>query len=130
MPYRTSHSKRQHFDVLADGSHILLGNSRMFDSTYLVADADSMKVLDEGVVLAVDSTTSKYVPYSLGASYGTGSGTPVCITTTHYDMTYGACPVTGVTHAVLLEDYCVIYGGAKGTISAAVKTALPNILWK
>jgi len=130
MPYRTSHTKRQHFDVLAEGSPNLVGYSRMFDSTYLAIDADYMYVLDEGVVVAVDSTTNKYVPYSLGASYGTGSDTAVGVTTTHYDMTFGATAIAPTVHAVLLEDYCTIFGGAKGTISAAVKTALNNIMWK
>ena len=130
MPFRTSHQKRQHFAVLAQAEPNTLGKSRMFDSTYLAEDADYMKVLDEGTVVAVDSTTGKYVPYSLGASYGTGSDTPVGVVTQHYDMTYGAKAIAPTIEAVLLEDYCVIFGGAKGTITDAVKTALNNIMWK
>ena len=130
MPFRTSHQKRQHFDVLAEAQPLSIERSRVFDSSYLAIDADYMYVLDEGTVVAVDSTTSKYVPYSLGASYGTGSDTPVGVTITHYDMTYGAQAIAPAVHATLLEDYCQIYGGAKGTISAAVKTALPLIMWR
>lgn len=130
MPFRTSHQKRQHFAVLAQDEPLVVGRSRAFDSTYLSADADYMKVLDEGTVVAVDSTTSKYVPYSAGASYGTGSDTPVGITTQPYDMTYGYRDIAPAVMAVLLEDYCQIYGSGRGSINSTVKTALPLIIWK
>lgn len=130
MPFRTSHQKRQHFSVLAQDEPLVVGRSRNFDSSYLAIDADYMYVLDEGVVVAVDSTTSKYVPYSAGASYGTGSDTPVGITTQHYDMTYGAKAIAPAINAVLLEDYCQIYGSGRGSIDSTVKTALPLIMWK
>jgi hypothetical protein len=130
MPFRTSHEKRQHFSVLAQDQPLVQTTNREFDRSYLAIDADYMYVLDEGVVVAVDSTTSKYVPYSAGASYGTGSDTAVGITTMHYDMTYGAKFIAPAIQAVLLEDYCQIYGSGRGSISAAVKTALPLLMWR
>lgn len=128
MPYRTSRTKRQHLDPLVN-DHYLVGDSRMFDSTYLAADSNGDKYLYAGCVLAVDSSTSKYVPYNVSASYGTGSDTAICVTKDMYDMTLGAKAVTGVVHGQLIEERCYIFGGATGTITSAVKTALKNIMW-
>ena len=116
-------------EVLADTSVKSVGKSRMFDSAYLSADANYEKWLYPGTPLAVHSTTAKYVPYSAAASYGTGSDTPVVVTTEPYDMTYGACAVTGIWSGKLIQDNCQLFGGALGTIPAAVKSALTNIEW-
>ncbi len=46
-----------------------------------------------------------------------------------HDVTYGDKLIAPVWHAVLIEEKCFLYGGALGTIPAAVKTALDDIEW-
>lgn len=129
MPVRPSYTRRQHYDVLGIGPHTRDPNNRMFDSTYLSADANNEKWLYAGTALAVDSSTSKYVPYSATAAYGTGSDTPVGFTETPYDMTLGDVAVQVVVSGAMKEDYCLVFGGALGTVPSGVKTTLSNLIW-
>lgn len=129
MPVRPTYTRRQHYEVLAIGPHTRDPNNRLFDSTYLVADANNEKWLYAGTVAAVDSTTDKYVPYSSTAAYGTGSNTPVGVFETPYDMTLGDVAVQVLIQGAVKENYCLIFGGALGTISGTVKTALPRLMW-
>jgi hypothetical protein len=102
----------------------------MIDQSYADLDATlHERWLYEGIVLAVNHTTQQFVPYNAAGSYGLGSDEPACVTTEPYDMTYGSKVVTGVHHAQLIERNCYLYGGPRGTIPAAVKTALQQINW-
>ncbi len=128
MPFRTERTHRQSFDVLRD-IHFSKGADRIFDSTYLTENAYGEKYIYPGLVIAVCTGTSKFVPYSAGASYGLGSDTAVGVTHILYNMTYGDKIVSGIWHGTLREDYCYVYGGALGTIAAGIKTALDDIQW-
>lgn len=128
MPFRTAYTRKVHLEVLAD-PHYYTYESRFFDRTYVPEDANGERWLYAGMVMALNHTTSKFVPYSSTASYGSGSDTPVAVNTEPYDMTFGEKVVTGVDHAKLVEQYCYLYGGARGTIPSAVKTSLAQITW-
>jgi hypothetical protein len=109
--------------------HYSPGKSRLFDRTYLVDDSNNERWVYEGLVVAVDSTSSKYVPYSSTASYGTGSDTAVGVLVERYNLTLGDKAVAPAWHANMVEDYCYIFGAALGSIPAAVKTSLDDIEW-
>ncbi len=128
MPYRTTFTRMQHLEVLAS-PHFDTYESRFFDRTYVPEDTNGERWLYAGMVMGLNHATGKFAPYSSGASYGAGTDTPVCVNTEPYDMTFGEKIATGVFHAQLVEANCYLYGGARGTIPAAVKTALQQIQW-
>lgn len=129
MPIRTTRRHRQPLTVLRD-NHFSQLTSRDFDAgTYIADDSYSEKWVYAGIIVALDSTSSKYVPYSVGASYGTGSDTAVGVLHETYEMTYDDRLVAPVWHGVCIESRCFIYGGAVGTVSNAVKSALDDIEW-
>jgi len=129
MAFRTTRKHRQPLTVLRD-NHFSLRESREFDaSTYIAENSYHEKWVYAGIVVAKDSSTNKYVPYNASAAYGTGSDTPVGVLHETYDMTYGNRLVAPVWHGVFIESRCFVYGGAVGTVPAAVKTALDDITW-
>lgn len=129
MPFRSSRSAlRPELNILRDMHYSPL-KSRMFDRTYLADDSNNERWAYEGLVVAVDSSTSKYVPYSSTASYGTGRDTAIGVLVERYNMTLGDKPVAPTWHAIVVEDYCYVQGAALGSIPAAVKTALDDIEW-
>jgi hypothetical protein len=128
MPYISTRQRMVHLQPLAS-QHYDTYESRMFDRTYLEDDVNNERWLYAGCVIALDHPAGTFVPYSAAASYGVGSDTPVAITKEPYDMTEGAKAVTGVFHARMVEQYCYLYGGARGVIPAAVKAALTQVSW-
>jgi len=128
MPFRTSRTHRQKYNVLRD-LHFSPMSSRFLDRSYIAADTYQNRYVYPGMIVALDSSTSKYVPYSAGASYGTGSDTAIGVLVNFHDLTAGEKLIAPVWHAIVLEDYCFVYGGALGTVPAAVKTALDDIEW-
>jgi hypothetical protein len=128
MPHYTSITHRPDYDVLRDNHYSTL-KSRMLDSSYIAADQYGIKTVYAGMIVAVDSSTSKYVPYSAGASYGTGSDTAVGVLKERYNVTWTDVPVAPFWHGTAIEEFCFVYGGALGTVPSAVKTALDDIEW-
>ena len=129
MPIRSTRTHQWHLTVLRD-NHFSRREDRLFDAaTYIAANAYGEKIVYAGLIVAVDSTSGKFVPYNASAAYGTGSDTAVGVLDEPYDMTYDDYMVEPVWHGVLIEDNCYVYGGALGTVPAAVKTALSAILW-
>ena len=128
MPFKTTFTRMIHLEVLAS-PHFDTYESRFFDRTYVPEDTNGERWLYAGMVMALNHATQKFVPYSSGASYGAGTDTPVMVNTEPYDMTFGEKVVTGTFHAQLVERNCYLYGGARGVIPAAVKTALQQIQW-
>ena len=129
MPIRTSRTHRWNLTVLRD-NHFSKRESRYFDAaTYIAANNYQEKWVYAGLIVALDSTSNKYVPYNASAAYGTGSDTAVGILHETYDMTYDDYMVEPVWHGVLIEDHCFVYGGALGTVPSAVKTSLDDIQW-
>ncbi len=130
MPFRTTFTRMIHLEVLAS-PHFDTYESRFFERTYVPEDTNGERFLYAGMVIALNHATQKFVPYNATASYGAGSDVPVMVNTEPYDMTFGEKVITGVFHAMLVEANCYLYGGARGTIPAAVKaaTALTQIQW-
>lgn len=129
MPHITSITHRNDYNVLRDNHYSTL-KSRMFDSSYIVADQYGIKTIYAGLVVAVDSSSSKYVPYhATPGTYGTGCDTAIGVLKERYDLTFADKAVAPVWHATLVEEWCYQYGGAIGTIAAAVKASLDDIEW-
>lgn len=128
MLIRSSRTHRVPRTVLRD-NHFVKRESRWFDSSYIAANEYLEKYVYAGMILAVDSGTGYYVPYNVSAAYGTGSDTAVGVLHEDYDMSYAGYMVEAVWHGTLIESLCFIYGGAIGTVSNAVKTALDDIVW-
>jgi len=110
--------------------HKTVGESLMFESSYITYNQDNERWIYAGLLVAKHSTTGKYVPYNASASYGTGSDTAVGILTTPHDVTYGDEPIAPVTHATVHERFCYLWGGAVGTVPNGAKTNLSLIQWK
>lgn len=114
-------------EVVADRAHVLRQKSRFFNNTYILENARGQKYVRPGMVLAVSD--NKYVPYSVGASYGTGSNTAVAVLDEFMDLTLGDIGIDPIAHAKLIEAHCYAFGVALGTISAAIKTDLALVEW-
>lgn len=130
MPFRTARTHRQVYNVVRD-LHLSQDSSKPFYASYIAANAYSEKYIYPGMIVAVSyiSGCYYYVPYSAGASYGTGSDTAIGLLWQLHDLTYGDKMIAPTWHAVAVEEKCFLYGGALGTVPAAVKTALSNIKW-
>lgn len=101
------------------------GKSLPFESTYVPADSYGNRYLYPGMVIAMNSDQTKYVPSAAAASYGAYSAHTyaVGILDTLFDFTFEEQIVAPVIRGTAVEEYCYIYGGALGTIADAVKTA-------
>lgn len=130
MPFRTARTHRQVYNVLRD-LHFSQLSSRPFYASYIAANTYQEKYIYPGMIVAVSyiSGCYYYVPYSAAASYGTGSDTAVGLLWHIHDLTYGDKMIAPAWHAVVREELCFLYGGALGTVSAAVKTSLDDIEW-
>jgi len=128
MPYITSKSRRSILEV-KQGHLFDRLISNFFDSTYAGEDSTGQKYVYPGLVVARDTDTNKFVPYSSGASYGTGSNTAVGVLDEFLDVTMGDEAITPVYLGKLIEAHVYVYGVAVGTVSGAVKTALARIEW-
>lgn len=85
-----------------------------------------------GGVLASSMTASQpyYVPYSVSATYGTGSNTAVGILAEPHDETLSDWQVSPVNRGVAVEKRCYEPGGPIGVVTAAVKANLSRIEWR
>ncbi len=122
-------SNEEILEVVADRSHLLMLRSNWLDRSYYLDDAALQRHVRPGLVVAQETTTKKYVPYNVSALYGAGSDTAVGVLDVFQDATTEDPGVAPVFHGKLIEAHCYIWGGAKGTISSAVKTSLGMIEW-
>lgn len=129
LAIRTTRRHRKPLQVLRD-NHFSQREDREFDgSSYIELNSYQERMVFAGMIVALSSVNSKYVPFSEGASYGTGSDTAVGILHEDYDMTYVNRIVAPVWHGILIEERCYVYGGAVGTVPSAVKTSLDDVQW-
>lgn len=114
--------------------------SHKFDETYWPEDAQGNKYINPGLicalaVVATDATygdTYRVVPYEVGGTYGVGSDTPAGVLDIRLNATLDAERVSLIYHGQLQERNCYVLGAGgvtKGNLSAAIKTALPDIDW-
>src|SRR3990167_6217946 len=126
MPYITSKSRNPIHQILQGHHHERL-ISNWLDSSYIAEDSTGQKYVYPGLIVAQDTTTKKFVPYSAGASYGTGSDTPVGVMDEFLDVTLGDEAITPVWHGGVIEAHCYLYGSAMGSGLSGVKTTLNKI---
>ena len=130
MPYINSIDREEFLEIKVPGGLFDRTNSNWLEDSYFVADSrTAQKYVRPGLIVAVDTDTNKYVPYNVSASYGTGSDTAVGILDTFEILTLGEVAVAPLYHGKVIEAHCYIFGGALGTITAAVKSDLPDIHW-
>lgn len=124
-------SNQEILEVVGDRSHVLRARSRWLDRNYFTTNARGQTFVYPGLVVAVDSTTNKYVPYNASALYGIGSDTAVGVLDDFLDLTLTGKEegVDPIVHGKLIEAHCYVWGGALGTISASVKSNLQQIEW-
>lgn len=106
-----------------------VGKSYFFDNTYAPPGTYGERYVYPGMLLALNTSTSKYVPYSESASYGAGSDDCVGILPILLDSTFQEQLVAPAIHGIAIEQYCYVYGGALGTVPAAAKANVPLIEW-
>lgn len=130
MPFRTARTHRHIYNVVRD-LHLSQDSSKPFYSSYIALNAYQERLLYPGMIVAESyiSGCYYYVPYSAAASYGTGSDTAIGLLWHFHDITYGDKMIAPTWHAIAREELCFVYGGALGTVPAAVKTALDDIHW-
>ena len=120
--------------IVVDPAHVLRLQSNFLLSSYFSTDSLDEKRVNPGLIVALDGNTGtdqyKYVPYSASASYGPSSATAVGILEVIQFETYDDVAISPIVHGKVIEAHCYVYGAtAKGSIPAAVKTALNNIIW-
>ena len=120
--------------IVAEPEHVLRLDSNWLQCSYFTANAEGEIRINPGMILARNgnpvANTYKYVPYSATKSYGPSSGTPVGILEVIQFGTYDDPAISPVVHAKVIEAHCYVYGAAtKGSMSAAIKTALDDIVW-
>lgn len=132
MPYITSKNREEFLAITVPGSLYDRKTSNWFDRTY-IPDGNqgyaNERYVRPGMVVAIDTDTNKFVPYSAGASYGTGSDTAVGVLDTFEILTLGDSAIAPLYHGKVIESHAYVFGTTLGTISAGVKTDLPDIEW-
>jgi len=131
MPYQTSWQNRENFrPILASQTGVQKLIGLEFAAVYWPADANNVKEVPPGIIIAQNTTLNQFVPYNAAAAYGAGSDTAVGVFADDFiDVTQGNYGMTPVYHGEIIEENCRVLGTALGTVPAAVKTALADIHW-
>lgn len=125
-------TRRSFLAVRVVGSLYDRRSSNWLDATYFVAGENGQKEIYPGLVVAQNTVTYKWVPYSATASYGAGSdgtNSVLGVLDTFEDLSWGDQAIAPVLHGRLIERHCYVFGGQLGTISATVKSKLPDVDW-
>ncbi len=137
MPHVTGpRYHRANLEVLGSEGPWLHGESRVLlvgsNATYPIAlDSDNRRLIYAGMLVAEDSTATYWVPYSAGASYGTGTDTAVGIVREFHDATLGDPIIEPIIWGKILEKHCFVINGTVGTVPAGAKTNLSGkIFWE
>ena len=115
--------------VVADYAHLLRLKDNHLDRNYFTDDASLQRHIRPGLIVAKETNTNKYVPYNASALYGVGSDTAVGVQEAFEDATQEDPVIAPIVHGKLIEAHCYVWGGALGTVPAAVKTSLDDIEW-
>lgn len=120
--------------VVAEPEHVLRLTSNWLECSYFATNAEGEVRINPGLIVALNGNTGtkqyQYVPYSATASYGPSSATAVGILEVIQFGTYDDPAISPVVHGKVIEAHCYVYGAAaKGSIPAAVKSALDDIVW-
>jgi len=99
------------------------GRSLPFDKQYVAPDTYGNRYLWPGMIVAMNSTRSMWVPWSAAGSYGAYSTYAMGIVDDMFDGTMQYPILAPAVHCRAIEAHCYVYGSAVGTIPAAVKEA-------
>ena len=125
-----TYNREEIVEVIADRTHIIREESNWLDKSYFTEDAQGEILVRPGLILARNSTTNEYIPYSSGNHYGPGSNTAVAVLDDIQNATYDKPHIAPVSHGRVIEANCYVYGATyTQTVPAAVKTALQQIVW-
>lgn len=120
--------------ILADNTTLVNQMaSRMFEKSYAQLEFPSgsgYMYTMPGLVVALNSSTNKYVPWVADASHGAGSDTAVGILIEQLELTEWDRMCSPMNHGVVIEAHIYTEAGALGTVPAAIKTDLPDIFWR
>lgn len=127
----TQIANREEFSsVVADESHLLHLKDNFLEKSYFSENAEGEIIVRAGLILAQETNTKKYTPYSATVSYGPGSDTAVGVLQDPQNATYEEPVVAPIVHGKLIEAHAYVYGATtKGSIPDAVKTDLDDIHW-
>jgi hypothetical protein len=122
--------RRSFLAILGVGDNLISRRgSNFLDSSYFVAGSNGQKEVYPGLIVAQDTDTMKWVPYSATASYGTGSDTAKGVMDTFEDVTWGDQTIAPIFHGKVIARHCYVFGEDLDSVSNAVKTALPDVEW-
>ena len=125
--------RRSFLAILAVGDNFVSRRASNFlDSSYFVAGDNGQKEVYPGLIVAQNTDTKKWVPYSATASYGAGSdGTSsvLGVMDTFNDVTWGDQTIAPIYHGKVIKRHCYVFGQDLDSVSAAVKSALPDVEW-
>lgn len=106
--------------------------SNWLDSTYFVAGTNGQKEVFPGLVVAKNTSTYKWVPYNVDATYGPGSDgvdSVLGLLDTFEDVSWGDQAIAPIFHGKVIERHCYVFGNDLDSVTAAVKTKLADIEW-
>lgn len=125
--------RRSFLAILAVGDNFISRRTSNFlDSSYFVAGSNGQKEVYPGLVVAQNTSSKKWVPYSVTASYGPGSdGTDsvLGVMDTFEDVTMGDQTIAPIFHGKVIKRHCYVFGQNLDSVTAAVKSALPDVEW-
>lgn len=107
--------------------------SKMFEKAYaqLTFPATSVnKYTLPGLIVALNSATSKYVPWVTDARHGAGSDTAVGVLNEYLVLTEYDRMCSPLYKGELTQANCYTEDGDEGVIAAGIKTSLTMIAWK
>lgn len=131
--YITQSQRRSFLPILGVGDNFVSRRaSNWLDATYFVAGTNGQKELYPGLIVAKNTTTYKWVPYSVSASYGPGSdgvNSVLGVMDTFEDVSWGDQAIAPVFHGKVIKRHCYVFGHNLDSVTAAVKAALSDIEW-
>lgn len=125
--------RRSFLAILGVGDNLISRrNSNWLEATYFTAGDNGQKYVWPGLIVAKNTSTYKWVPFSAAASYGPGSdgtNSVVGVMDEFVDVTWGDVAIAPIFHGKVIARHCYIFGSDLDSVSAAVKTALPDVEW-
>ncbi len=125
--------KRSFLAILGVGDNFVSRrNSNHLDSSHFAAASNGVVEVYPGLIVAKNTSTYKWVPYSVSAAYGPGSdgsGSVLGVMDEYRDLTLGDQRIAPVFHGKVIERHCYVFGQDLDSVTAAVKSALPDVEW-
>lgn len=125
--------RRSFLAILGVGDNIISRRaSAWLESSYFSLGTNGQKEVYPGLIVAQNTASYKWCPYSAAASYGPGTdgtNSVLGVMDTFEDVSWGDQAIAPVFHGKVIERHCYVLGDDLGTISSTIKTKLPDIEW-